>query len=140
MTIRGPAPKPCESCPYRQDVPSGVWSAQEYDKLPAYDADMPYQPMEVFMCHQNERFDPRSRLCAGWVATHGAENLLAIRIGVTVGTIDFDSVAGYTTDVPLFESGMGAAEHGERDIEFPGEEARALCAKIAANREDVRWG
>lgn len=25
--------EPCETCPYRRDVPSGVWSADEYRKL-----------------------------------------------------------------------------------------------------------
>jgi hypothetical protein len=37
MSINPPAPKPCESCPYRKDVPSGVWSEGEYRKLPQYD-------------------------------------------------------------------------------------------------------
>jgi hypothetical protein len=29
----GPRRRPCSSCPYRRDVPSGLWSAEEYDKL-----------------------------------------------------------------------------------------------------------
>ena len=45
----------------------------------------------------------------------------------------------YHTDVALFDSGAAAAEHGERDIEHPGEEALALVAKIAASRADVGW-
>lgn len=31
------APKPCASCPYRRDVPEGVWHPEEYSKLRAYD-------------------------------------------------------------------------------------------------------
>ena len=30
-------PKPCASCPYRCDVPSGVWHPDEYAKLEVYD-------------------------------------------------------------------------------------------------------
>lgn len=26
--------QPCDTCPYRQDAPSGLWSASEYAKLP----------------------------------------------------------------------------------------------------------
>ena len=25
--------QPCSSCPYRKDVPSGVWAHHEYEKL-----------------------------------------------------------------------------------------------------------
>ncbi|MEU1550230.1 DUF6283 family protein [Nocardia sp. NPDC005745] len=28
-----PAPRPCESCPYRCDVPSGVGAAEEMEKV-----------------------------------------------------------------------------------------------------------
>lgn len=49
--VRGPAPQPCASCPYRRDVPSGIWAAEEYAKLPAYDADTPFQPPHLFLCH-----------------------------------------------------------------------------------------
>ncbi|WP_367277007.1 DUF6283 family protein [Bradyrhizobium sp.] len=28
MSAPEPAPKPCGSCPYRRDVPSGIWGSQ----------------------------------------------------------------------------------------------------------------
>jgi hypothetical protein len=34
------AARPCASCPYRKDVPSGIWAAHEYTKLLAYDGDI----------------------------------------------------------------------------------------------------
>ena len=135
--IKGPAPRPCESCPYRRDVPSGVWSADEYAKLREYDRDTWAQPPGLFQCHQTGPQDRSARLCAGWVGCHGYE-LIALRIGVANGTLD-SSVIDYTTDVELFGSGAEAAEHGEADIEYPGKEARALVEKIAASRADVRF-
>lgn len=41
LTLRD---NPCHSCPYRRDVPSGVWATEEYDKLLPYDADTASQP------------------------------------------------------------------------------------------------
>jgi len=133
--IKGPAPRPCESCPYRKDVPSGVWSADEYAKLRDYDGQTWKQPPGLFQCHQSGPQDRAARLCAGWVGCHGQE-LLALRIGVAAGTLDA-SVMEYATDVELFASGAEAAEHGERDIECPGEAALDLVEKIAASRADV---
>jgi len=135
--IKGPAPRPCESCPYRRDVPSGVWSADEYAKLRDYDNETYDQPLGVFQCHQSGPQDRAARLCAGWVGCHGQE-LLALRVGVASGQLDA-SVMAYETDVPLFASGAEAAEHGECDIEEPGEAALDLVAKIAASRADVGY-
>lgn len=50
--IKAPAKNPCGSCPYRRDVPSGIWSEEEYDKLPQYDLPTGDQPPNVFLCHQ----------------------------------------------------------------------------------------
>ena len=58
---------------------------------------------------------------------------LAARIGVASGQID-PGIVGYTTDVPLFGSGAEAADHGQRDVEYPSAEARAMSAKVAAAR------
>lgn len=137
MTVKGPAPSPCESCPYRRDVPSGVWSVTEYQKLRKYDEPTHAQPAGMFQCHQTGRGDDRSRLCAGWVACHGTE-LLSLRLGVVTGEVEA-AVMDYTTSVPIFESGAEAARHGMRDINRPGKKARDLVAKIANTREDVNW-
>lgn len=79
MTTDLPKPPkvPCGTCPYRRDVPSGVWAAEEYDKLPGYDGDVPDQlragAMGLFMCHQRD-----GCLCGGWLMAHGPDNLLAL--------------------------------------------------------------
>jgi len=46
---------PCQSCPYRRDVPSGIWAHEEYEKILDYDNETGHQPMKVFMCHQAEQ-------------------------------------------------------------------------------------
>ena len=134
MSIGNPAPRPCESCPYRRDVPSGVWSAEEYEKLPAYDSNDPtVHPIAVFQCHQNGPDDDRARMCAGWVGCHTPGHLLSLRIGAVTGHVD-PSVFEYSTDVPLFSSGLEAAEHGMAEIEDPDEDACELIYKISDRR------
>lgn len=106
------AKTPCGSCPYRCDVPSGIWVQDEYDKLLAYDpVGMAYQDPHVFECHQRD-----GNLCAGWLACHG--DSLALRLGLSFGDVD-PSVIDYKTDVPVFGSGAEAREHGMRDIAAP---------------------
>lgn len=137
MNVRGPAPRPCASCPYRVDVPAGVWHDSEYAKLREYDADTASQPTALFLCHQRAETDPSRRLCAGWVGCHG-EELLAVRMAVLVGEIVDDDVAAtldYTSPVPLFSSGADAADHGVSAE--PGPEARAVQAKISRVRDDI---
>jgi hypothetical protein len=127
-TLRGPAPRPCESCPYRRDVPSGVWAASEYDKLPLYDAPTYAQPTGVFLCHQQD-----GRVCAGWAGCHDGTNLLSLRIAVSNGALsvaDYEATVGYCSPVPLFASGAEAATHGEAGIEAPTAPARRVIAKV----------
>lgn len=135
--LRGPAPKPCESCPYRRDVPSGVWAENEYRSLERYDEEMWAQPPALFQCHQNDQASGAARMCAGWVATHG-DQLLGLRVAVAKGRVD-PAVLSYTTDVPVFASGTEASEHGRAEIDEPSYEARVLVEKIAGRRPDVRW-
>lgn len=93
-------------------------------RLPGYDAELPSQPRKLFMCHQRDNC-----LCAGWVQTHGAENLLALRIH----EVD-PSVFGHTSDVPTFASGVEAALHGLQDISKPGPKALAMIAGLVKSR------
>jgi hypothetical protein len=119
------APRPCASCPYRRDSPSGLWEKHEYDKLPAYDGDIPEQVANngfaAFMCHQKD-----GHLCAGWVAAHGPHNLLALRLDRNIDP----SVYDYETDVPVFASGAAARDHGLRNMDEPGLKARRLMLKL----------
>lgn len=128
--------RPCPTCPYRRDVPSGIWAASEYDKLPAYDGDVPEQVMAratgLFHCHGQQE-----NLCAGWVGCHDMDNNLAVRFNAR----DVDpAVYDYISSVPLFASGAEAAEHGKRDLPRPGPEARRKTRQLlrmqAARKDD----
>jgi hypothetical protein len=119
------AKRPCASCPYRQDAPSGLWAEHEYDKLLAYDGEIIDQlqkgALGTFLCHQRD-----GHLCAGWVAAHGPHELLALRFDREVAP----EVFSYKTDVPVFSSGAEAREHGLRDMENPGPKACRLMDKL----------
>jgi hypothetical protein len=125
--------RPCPTCPYRRDAPSGLWARHEYAKLPAYDGTIVDQATvgaaRPFMCHST----PRS-LCAGWVGHRDPTELLAVRLGISGGRID-PSTADYTTDVPLFATGAEAAAHGMADIAEPGPAARAAITKVVRARK-----
>lgn len=117
MTPPCPAKAPCRSCPYRLDVPSGVWSEEEYAKLPPYDGSTWEQPTAVFYCHQQD-----GCICAGWAGAHDMAENFAVRLAVLNGTItsdDYDALLDYESSVPLFESGQAAADHGLAKVEAP---------------------
>ncbi len=120
------AKAPCKSCPYRQDVPSGVWSADEYEKLPAFDGDIGDQLAKggttLFMCHRKD-----GKLCAGWIGTHGADNLFAMRLN---GARVRPAVWDYKSPVPLFLSGQAACDHGKRDIDAVGPAADRMIRRL----------
>lgn len=128
MTPAKPRPRPCASCPYRQGVPSGVWEASEYAKLPAYDGDTGEQPIATFYCHQQD-----GSVCAGWLGHRDAYDLLAVRLGVATGHLD-QSCLDYQTHVPLFASGAEAAAHGMKDIRHPGKAAEETIRKIITKK------
>lgn len=126
--IKEPATSPCASCPYRRDVPSGVWEAHEYEKLSEYDKPTAEQPPQVFLCHQGT-----GRLCAGWAGCHDMNENLGLRIALSMGLLDSDvyrAAQDYESAVPLFATGEEAAEHGLADLEDPGDEACNLIAKL----------
>lgn len=121
---------PCASCPYRRNVPSGIWDASEYTKLEQYDGEGHEQTRyTLFLCHQTGE-----EVCAGWMGHRDPMDLLATRIGIMNGTLAADAME-YTTDVPLFASGHEAAEHGRRDIEAPSDEALRTMLKIERKRD-----
>jgi hypothetical protein len=129
--MKGPAATPCNSCPYRTDVPSGVWAAEEYEKLPTFD--LPTEQHRVFLCHK-----AGDNLCAGWCGTHEVAALIGPRIMLAAGDLspeDYAAACDYVSPIPLFESGAAAAEHGMRDIEHPSEEARLTVARVTKYAE-----
>lgn len=128
---RCPAKSPCVSCPYRCDVPSGVWAEEEYVLLPLYDGPLWTQPPSVFMCHQQNR-----RICAGWAGCHDMiENLGMRLIAEHMTREDIDATVDYVSPVPLFGSGAEAARHGMAEILEPGARAREMIR--ALNRKLV---
>lgn len=132
-----PAPRPCEGCPYRQDVPAGIWAREEYDKLRRYDAEAPEQPRRILQCHLEDAGSETARVCAGWSGCHGNQELLSLFLALVEGTIDtttFRAVIGYTSPVPLFDSGNAAADHGEAGIDEPSADAHRVMNKIARVR------
>jgi hypothetical protein len=135
-----PAPRPCDSCPYRREVASGIWDFSEYEKLRRYDADTPYQPPQLFQCHQTDLASDRKRVCAGWAGCHDGNHLLALRLAVAQGLISEDTaraVVEYATAVPLFASGAQAADHGQHNLDHPDATAMAAIAKIERARGDL---
>jgi len=117
-------PGPCASCPYRKDVPSGVWHESEYDKLPEYDGETFEQSPVIFSCHQKDQ-----TVCAGWLGHRVPGDMLAVRIGLLTGALPPEAL-DYTTKVPLFETGAEASEHGKAEIDNPGDAARKLINKL----------
>ncbi|MFI6512872.1 DUF6283 family protein [Streptosporangium sp. NPDC050855] len=141
MKYRRPAPRPCESCPYRKDVPSGVWAPEEYEKLREYDRPTGEQPPTVFLCHQQDR-DSASRICGGWAGCHDGDELLALRVATMTGRMTPEeayAVTDYVSPVPLFSSGKEAADHGMAEVEQPSDQAGSVIEKIARVRRDIRW-
>lgn len=120
--------QPCEACPYRRDVPSGLWAEEEYAKLEAYDAPTAEQPFATFQCHATPEF-----YCHGWAVVHttrGHEyDLLALR---------FAGCDAPAAAVPLFESGTEAAEHGRRDVQKPTRRAKQAIDKLQARYPRLR--
>lgn len=126
-----PRKSPCASCPFRRDVPSGVWAESEYDKLPGYDGETWEQTaIGAFLCHN----DPAASVCAGWAALSN-EDTLALRMARYLDReLDVQACVDYATDVPLFASGAEAAEHGKREIEAPSDKAVKTIGKVTKTR------
>jgi hypothetical protein len=124
-------PSPCASCPYRCDVPSGIWAKKEYEKLRSYDGEITDQAVAgahgLFFCHQSD-----GKLCAGWAGCHDMHDTFAARLHAS--QLD-GSVWDYESPVPLFASGNEAADHGEREIESPPDAARSAIRKITKVRD-----
>lgn len=123
--------KPCGSCPYRRDVPAGVWAPSEYSKLRGYDRPTGDQPLALFMCHTSP-----DALCAGWVGCHEkrrGHELLALTLGVITHKVD-PEVRRFATRVPLFKSGTEAAEHGLSGVPRPSLAARGVVDKLTRAR------
>jgi len=128
----------CTSCPYRRDVPSGVWAESEYDRLASYDAPTADQPPQAFHCHATPEV-----ICHGWAAVSKkhdhAHDLLGLRLLASLGLFDFGELDLVEEHAPLFDSHAEAAEHGKRDIENPSEEALEVVARLGRKYDRLRY-
>lgn len=117
-------------------MPSGLWAAEEYEKLPPYDRPTADQPALLFLCHQVD-----GHICAGWAGCHDMDESLAVRVAGIDGGLSLQDVAAlraYATDIDLFPTGQAAAEHGLVDVGDPSPEAVRAARKLAARREILR--
>lgn len=127
---------PCTTCPYRKDVPSGVWAQEEYEKLRDYDREDERMALATFLCHQST-VAGRNMACKGWVMVH--RESVAVRVACAKGQLDYRTCFE-ETDVELYESGNAAADAGERQIKRPGREAQAAMFKLKLQRQRKRRG
>ena len=122
-----PGKAPCGTCPYRRDVPNGVWHPDEYAKLPRYDGGTLQQLLNggtgLFYCHQQD-----GKLCAGWVGCHDMHEAVAVRL-TPIAPEAYD----YVSPVPLFAPGAEAAAHGLVGVADPDARALAAIEKLAAS-------
>jgi len=126
--VKAPLKKPCPTCPYRRDVPSGVWAPEEYAKLSRYDLPTGEQPTVPFGCHQ-----ANGHLCSGWAAVHDMDNSLALRLQAAFHRIspeDYEATLRYESPVPVFDSGREAFMHGMTGVAAPGPEAKEAQLKL----------
>lgn len=120
------AENPCESCPYRRDVPSGIWHESEYEKLRAYDSDGFDRPLAAFLCHHSPDMKQQAA-CRGWLTVH--RETVAVRIAMMTGQVTPDEV--YTeVSAPLFASGNEAADAGIKGVKRPKAKARKVIDRL----------
>lgn len=118
--------QPCSTCPYRTDVPSGVWAAEEYEKLRNYDEGAFPPALGIFLCHHSQ-FSGRETACRGWLSV--ASESVAVRLAMAQGTFTDEQVYA-EVGVGLHPSGNAAADFGQRDIEAPGEDADEAIQRL----------
>lgn len=124
---------PCASCPYRKNVPSGVWDAEEYAKLPNYDGETFEQAHGVFICHNGGGIDDNSKLCRGWTDCHDGNHLLALRIAQMEGS-QLPDGAFEKSSTDVFDSGFDAYAHGMTGVDDPDEKAQRLIDSLQTKR------
>jgi hypothetical protein len=122
----------CSACPYRRDVPSGVWAPSEYDKLAAYDRPTGEQPIGRFHCHASPGL-----ICHGWAVVEGRKSgpdaNLALRVFPLGGLAPVEGA-------PLFASGTEAARHGKAHVNAPSPEAQATTDRLLRKFDHLKPG
>ena len=124
-------PKPCSTCPYRKDVPPGIWAEEEYQKLRGYDDGAQPLALATFLCHQSTITD-RETVCRGWLSVHCES--VAVRLAEARGEVPpgakYDPVP-----VPLYATGNEAADAGLRGVKRPSRKARREIDKLTVRKK-----
>lgn len=128
--------RPCSSCPYRKDCPSGVWHEQEYLKLAEYDKETGEQPTATFLCHDADR---EQTMCRGWLDTHDKVHLMALRLAMAMRRIEPSIIDLPHSDIPTFASGQEAMIHGLENLEEPSMEATELIRKLKHRHPELKY-
>jgi hypothetical protein len=112
-----------------------VWDQLEYDLLLEYDLPTSEQPPHVFGCHDDR---DAVTICRGWWDCHSqnppGHELLSIQFAMAFGKI---SEFPPPSDVPCFESGQAACDHGMEDFEEPSEEAQQRIGYLMDRHPDL---
>ncbi|THK37722.1 hypothetical protein EHS39_13380 [Ensifer sp. MPMI2T] len=93
--------EPCEQCPWRSDLPTGVFPPEAFRRSASTAYDM---ANNTFACHMSGKEKPAT--CAGFLL-RGAEHNLGIRLAIIAGRYD---PRGVRSDVPLYRSYREMAE------------------------------
>lgn len=119
---------PCTSCPYRKDVPSGVWHFDEYEKLREYDTN---EAVGTFLCHHTLDMSMET-VCRGWLTVH--QESVAVRLAILTGAVTVEEVYA---EVPekLYATGNEAADFGQKKIEQPSRKARTVISRLMRNKK-----
>ena len=121
-------PSPSSACPYRCEVPPGVWAAEEYEKLRGFDDNTEFG---TFLCHHTPAIGQKT-VCRGWLTVH-AESV-AVRLAVARGLVTDDERYGLVWE-PLYGSGNEAADAGLSGVAEPEEAAQRMMARLVRQRE-----
>lgn len=121
-------PGPCTTCPYRKDVPAGIWSAEEYEKLRGYDD--PQTSFAAFLCHQSPEIG-RDTLCRGWLSVHCES--VAARLLLLAKRITRSQLYATVKEV-LYASGNEAADAGLRGVARPSRQAKRAIRRLTGRK------
>ena len=127
-TLRVPK-KACDTCPYLRETPAGIWSAEEYEKLPTFDHDHEGMPVfATFLCHQTNATKVDT-VCRGWLSTHG--DSIGARMAIMRKEIDPEDIPP-AVEPEYYATGREACDAGLAGLEEPGDEAQVKMSKLLA--------
>lgn len=75
--------KPCQTCPYRRDVPTGTWHPEEFVKLARNDRN---DFGALYGCHKYGKSEGARSFCAGWLLDQRRRGYPAMQLRLRVIT------------------------------------------------------